>query len=381
MFRKRCSASVLPMFAAVWLGLIASPLVAQPGPGEQERVPDEVMRADPITQADRNKLAPFFEKYVDQLLNGTDAEVVKARTRLINPLNALIASDSFKSNYSQMLAERIDPALDSDRIIVQFNAMIIAGRLEHSAVVGLIEKAFSSASPAVRYGAAKAVTEVVSGTSDVLTDAQKRGILALLSDQIGKEQSAPVLEKCLEALSELDIPEADQKALEALDNRVNFHVKAAAGWVLPQRNATRMAAETAILNNLYRKMITDQAEGANVTQTARELARVVRKYMYVAGRQLEATAKANVDISSDLREDRIEMIRAADIILQFVAENVFEIPNNRRPERLRDALAINDWSTVVIRSDQWRRVLERDLDVPQSQNDVPAPPARQAAQP
>lgn len=303
----------------------------------QDNLSTDLVTAEALTSEQQQTVQRYLAQWGEQLRTADASQITPARQRLIEPMNNPTGpSEAFLSYYSPRLATYLEEALDSDRLIVRLNAMIVATRMASNEALPLIEKGLVDENAGVRYWAAKAVQHLAE--NDAWTQQQGRNLLARLVNQLGTEQTGWVVQQLMLATVELDVPEASGQVLDALNQRVQDHF---------QEPGRSLQAEQAGLDRLWRQMIADERE----SRTRRQLARTAYRYMRLAGTHL-----SRGNIPEEHQASYATVIEDADRIMRTLNEQL----NGSQdvPEVPAQAVRQQDWDRVLVIADRWEQVLQ-----------------------
>lgn len=330
--------SLLPIMAMIAAIGLHAPIVRA-----QDRLPQDVITADPLSAAQQAQVDSFAEYWVVQLVEGEPPQIADARRKLIEYLTIPGSSATYRAAMNQAIIQRFKPVVGDDRLITRLNGMIVVNYLTDPGAFDLVATGLQDASPAVRYWAAKAVAQITQrGT---LTVAQQQQLLQLLQDALGNEKDTAVLAELLKALNALNIPAAKDALIVALGQQVKL---------FRQEPAARFQTMYEAMQELYIKLIRlDAQTPGGVNPQIIELARVAMFYNQLAAQQL----KNDPEMSPELIADKSQMVELSDTILRFALNTL--APGSREPDRIDNAITFKDWDFVLVQADRWKQTLRR----------------------
>lgn len=334
---------IRPGSLLLFMAILALLAVHAPFARAQDRLPQDVITADPLAGPQEDQVDTFADFWVDQLLNGDAPQVSEARRKLIEYLTIPGSSAAFRDALNKAIIERFDPVVKSDRLITRLNGMIVVNYLTDTGAFGLVGIGLQDQSPAVRYWAAKAVAQITQRGQ--LAAGQQQQLLQLLEQGLGNEEDAAVLAELLKALNALNIPAAKDALITALGEQVKFFRAAP-----DARFQTLYDAMQALYIDLIRL---DAQNPGGVNPQITELARVALLYNQLAAEQL----KNDPDLSPELINDKAQMVKLTDTILRFAVDTL--APGSRKPDPIDNAITFKDWDFVLVQADRWRQTLRR----------------------
>ncbi|MFW6059624.1 MAG: HEAT repeat domain-containing protein [Phycisphaeraceae bacterium] len=320
---------------AALLALVALHFTAGLATG-QDNISTDLLTADDLSNEQQQRIDSYVASWCQQLHDGDDADVTRSRQRLAEPLNnPTEPSTTFTGYYSPKLAECLLRGLETDRLIVRLNAMIVVTYMVTEDALPLIEQGLGDENPGVRYWAAKAVQRLAS--REVWTRAQQVQLLQQLTDRLGQEQTGWVVQQLMLAIVGLELPEAAERMLTALNERVEGHA---------ENPGRAIQAEQTGLERLYRELL-----GEGDRAALRQLARTGYRYMRLAGTHLERG-----HVPEGYRPGYAEVIDVADTIMRTVNEELNG--SQELPEATGEAVRQQDWDRVLVIADRWEQVLQ-----------------------
>ena len=322
----------LPGFLAV-LGLLAS--AGLPAFG-QDRIPVEIIVAEELSDDQQETITGYVDHWCQRLNGGEDAEVTLARRRLAEPLNQGRATEAFLRAYTEPVQPCLDEAVQSDRMIVRLNAMIVTTDMTGETALPLIRQGVQDENAAVRYWAVKAVRTI--STQRSWPSEQERQLLDFLTESLRGEQAGAVVQQLMLSITELDLAEAPGRTLEALNRRIAAH----------RANPGRaVQAEQAGLRQLFRKLMGGDAGN----QTLRQLGRTAYLYMRVAVTQLQAG-----NVPEQHRDGYTSLVLLADHIMR----NTHDALNGTQnlPDPIQSLVQQQQWQQLMVRVDRWQTIMK-----------------------
>lgn len=220
---------VMPGLAVFLLGLITQAAGSSPAP----TLPDDLIRATAISEAQRTRITEFVGYWVDSMLPGEGDEpeprdVIEARSRLTGPLgrNPLPA---FRTAYEQTLANGLAGVFDRPEVLLRINAALAMGPMRTEAILIPARRAIADDSPAVRYWAARSLRLFLE--SDLqqarfwlsnIPEPVQIAILDMLEPLLATEPSPDVMREMSAAVVVLGLDRADRVLLERLNERIRL---------------------------------------------------------------------------------------------------------------------------------------------------------------
>lgn len=327
-------------FAIVVIGVLSSITSTAFG---QHKIPYDVVTATTALSIEQQEtINRYINHRTELLLQGTKEQIVEARQELTEPLIWAGGTEIFHLAYSSAANHYISQGLNSDRLLVRLNTMIVVHDLKGSGVVSLIQRGLGDANPSVRYWAGKAVTQA--GIQGRLSIQEQTMILNVLVLAIQKETSEHVLQRLLVGLVGLNIPESASKLLDELNNRVALH---AANPNLP------LSAAIEGLRTLFVKTVEAKSNGQDVPSDAvRQIALVAYRYL-----ALSATLLDTDRFDEEHRNQYLDMIELVDAALGWTARQMSS--NLPVPPSIKDDLERQNWPIIRLHTEEWKRLLEK----------------------
>ncbi len=333
----------LPVICA--LLLCAAPLRAQ----ERRLSSDILSTASALDPAQTRTVASFVADLVDQLLNGNQDQVLDARTTLVEPFVTPNASNIFKTAYSTALTKALEVGVTSDRMLVRINVQLIIGQLTDPTAIALVETGLKDKSPAVRYLAAKsgaaigARFELPANPEDPAYTSNgevQRKLLTALVATLSSESDYIVVEQLLAGIGALNLPEARDKLMLGLTERVTVR---AVNTQLP------VAAEHNTLTRVFSRVVREATAGRAVEPNFLKMLAVV------AGRNMRLSAKLLDEngVPAALAPQHAEMIKLGDTIIRWTAQQL-KTPADKLPkDDIKAGLDGRKWTEVRLRVEEW----------------------------
>jgi|GEM_PF-2429425 len=296
----------------------------------------------------------YVQDLVDQMINGNQDQVITARGKLIEPFVNPGASAIFKTAYSGALVTSLEPGVNSDRVFVRISTQMVVAQLTDAAAVALVETALADKVSAVRYLAAKAAAAI--GPRFVIpqdsedpqfntnSEAQQK-LLAALVTALGKETDNIVVEQLLAGIGGLTLPEARERLLLGLNERVS---------VRAQNVHLGVAAERATLARLFNKVVRENSEGKPVPVG------LLKQLIVVAGRNMRLTAKLldEGNVHESLVSQHTSMLELSNTIVRWVAVQKFELAEDTLPKNdIEDNVDNTSWPEIRLRAEEWVNIL------------------------
>lgn len=308
------------------------------------KIPYSTITANGAVTSDQlSDIESYLDERIPLLLEGSEAEVVRARRELIEPLSWAGGTPIFHLAYSSATANRLPQAIKAEQLLVRLNAMIIINSLNDPGVVTLIKSGLEDKSPAVRYWAGKAVNQTITNR---MSDGEQQSLLEVLTRAMLREKSERVLQRLLVAVVGLDIPEAATRLLDALNKRVALH---ASNPSMP------LGAGLEGLRTLFIKMVGAKANDQDApVQTIRKLAVVAIRYLDLCASLLDMD-RASLENQSKYRE----MIKLSDAILRWSVRQMPPEGGANIPPTVKSDILARNWPLIRLRAEEWKRVLNQ----------------------
>lgn len=326
--------------------LVAVMLVIHTAAAQPQAIPREIVQAQQaLNAAQRNVVRAAVDADLHLLQTGQPADIAEARKRLIARFRLPGASRIFLLDYSARISGSIGPSLAAERpLLVRLNAMIVVSHLVDAGAIELIRTGLADPSPAVRYWAAKAATQV----AGQLGDAQHPRLLEILRPVLNKAHGDHVTGQLLLAVIALSPGEAVELALAAINERTT--ARAADVRLSP-------AGDLAAMRAMFRRIIFQLDTLPDATP---------RRFMQAAYRQLELSARLADpggaladDIAATLRQDNVEMVRYADRALRETLKAV-DADMQGLPAPIEDLVDAGKWADIrALRLPNWKQYLSR----------------------
>lgn len=315
--------------------------VASVAAAQTNKIPYEIVTAtSALSGAQRQEIDRYAQDMIARLTFGTLNEAVQARKDLIEPMSWAGSSDIFHLAYSSAVSGRLSQAIGSEQVHVRLNAMIVVGSLRDPGTVGLIQKGLADPTPAVRYWAGKAISQV--GVQASLSETEQRTLLRALTSAMETETSERVLQRLLVGLVGLNIPEADAQLLSALNRRVDLHA---------DNSSLSLEAEMEGLRTLFVKFVQARSNSQTVpAQTVQQLTLVAYRYFI-----LSATLLDSGRLNQDSFAQYPKMLQITDTILGWAVSQM--PPSGPPPAPIKNELANQNWQLIHLRAEEWKRTL------------------------
>lgn len=261
--------------------------VAPAAMAQRQRLADAVVsNPGPLPQQAVDAIETYVKTWATQMLEAeSDQAVVEARRQLLEPVQRqapVQTTDVVRDAIGRAAAAMLEPAIRSERELVRLNALIVLSQMPTGDSAPILTAGLIDDNRGIRYWAAKAIAEIgqfAQPGQSLFTAARQRGLLQALNKVMPTETSAMVLEQMYRALGSLTLPEAQKSLLDILAQRVRLHV---------QKVNPGLRADVKGINNLYSRLIVQQAVGNEVDQPLRRLIAVVAQYQLVVARGLQA---------------------------------------------------------------------------------------------
>lgn len=344
------------------MAILCCVVVSAPALGQHDDLPNEVVTAgQALNDAQQRAVNQYVDHWIDGLNSGSDARVVQSRKQLVEPLKLPIATAIFKKAYSTAVSARLLRATNSKDTLTRVNAQIVAGELVDPGAVAIVEVGIKDASPGVRYHGGKAVASVAANI-ERFPEADQRKLLAVLVDALAKEEEPQVIRGLLEAMASLPLTDARATVLQVLNDRVPLHA---------MDPGKPMGAEVKSLRTIFTNVIRESAQSDSPppTRTTRALAQTAFRYMLLSSMIMDKGVVDEVH-AADLKQ----MVERADQVLAWAVPTLAPEHKDALPkDRIQTLVQLNQWVQVLLRVEEWRKL----LTVPPIQfkaNDLAVPP-------
>ena len=322
-----------------------------------ERLPTS--KDEAMVETDKAIINSYVQKWVGQLVDGSDDQVQEARQKLIVPLDDN-PTQYFLIEYRRKMVGRLVSAFRSKRFIVRLNVMIIASALGDPGATNLLTDGLQDENPGVRYWSAMAVANITA-VSDKLTDVQQQALLKALASALQVEQVEPVLQRLMLALAALDIPGAAPMVLDALNKRVPAHLA---------NPRLALIAEIVGMKRLIRRMIADP--NGVTSRDVRLFTIVAVRYFILAAMLLEENK-----IPESTMSDYVSMLERADEYLHWLAQQQ-GVTKDQLPQELRKPIKPlvdgKAWPRTKLRAAEWENLLLNNLKFKPEELEIKPPP-------
>lgn len=323
---------------AVWGLVLCCLAVATPTRAQVDRLdPALVAKNGPWSGSERQEVEDYVDAQVDRLLSANEESITRAREALTNPFDTAGVTAPFKSQFSEVLAEKLGKTLKDTPLKVRINTMIVCENLTHASGMVLINEGLADENAGVRYPAAKAVAHLLAAGS--LNKTQQNNVLVKLEELIDVEPDPYIVQPLLDAMFQTG---DFTRTLAALNRRVDWHVARPDQSYDPERNT------------LFQIYIASITSGGSVTlDDVKELARASTRYFLLAAQQLNQNA---VPRGND--RSHIELIRAAHTCLAHAYQKSESkvVP----PKDPSNEINFRNWGEVLRCAQGWVDLLKQD---------------------
>lgn len=254
---------------------------------QRQRLADAVVsNAGPLSSQATDAIETYVKTWSAQLLAAKDdPSIVEARQQLLEPVQRqapVQTTPVVADAIARATAAMLKPVIKNPDDLARMNALIVLSQMPTGESAPILAAGLTDDNRGIRYWAAKAVAEVgkfAQPGQSPFTDKQQQDLLAALNKVMPTETSAMVLEQMYRALGSLTIPAAQKSLLDILDQRIRLHV---------QQVNPGLRADAKGINNLYSRLIVQQAVGNNVNAPLQHLIASSAKYALVAAKGLQA---------------------------------------------------------------------------------------------
>lgn len=335
---SRCLLGPLAILAlAALVASTASTALAQAG----RSLPSDIITAQELSSEQRDRVVQYASHWCERMLAQRDADVSEAQRRLTEPLRSPAGpSPRFLEAYSEPLVDGLARCLAADeRTHVRLNAMIVVAYMPPAPAIELIGQGVEDENPAVRYWALKSVQQIANRHG--WSNGQQLELLEMLTEVLRQEQATVVVRQVMLGLVGLDVRDAMEQTLEALNERADAH-EASPGQAL--------APELTGLEQLFRRLI-EAEDAAAASRDLRELSRTAYRYI-----RLAAVSLNDGSVASEYAATYRSLILLADQILH---EAHSELDGGQNPPpRVGSDVQNEDWSQVLDKAQQWGALLQ-----------------------
>jgi len=231
-----------------------------------------------FTVEQRERVAGFWETWSERMREAsTEADLVDARRRLVEPLRRPGVTEAFRQQYAAIGLSPLRRLVASDTPGVRFNALIVLAHARRSLAAEIATPMLDDDHVAVRYWAGKAIALGLDDDGPATLDPGQRATLRqALRAAVIAEHHGPVREQMYRALAQLDSTDARQALLSALEANLARYVEA---------GVTRdLSAEVDALTQLRVALSANRMRSEAVK---RQLIVVAAKYLQLAQRTVE----------------------------------------------------------------------------------------------
>ena len=311
--------------------------------------PEVIIASGALSPRQQQALDEDASKLVEQLIKGSDADVVKARSELLDPFDKAPKDRAFfKIAYSGSVAHALFDAgaMKSPRLIVRLNTMIIVAQLFDAAAIKLIDMGLADANPAVRYWGAKAAGQLAQAKSD-----EDHWLLAAAATE--RASLTPSRHRRPRSPS----PDALQQELKSLQWGGSMSLTRSLGSLpplipaspsTPPIQTSRMTADTGGLHELYVDQVQQAIEAAVDPAAMRKLVLVSYRYLALIAQQL-----VDGKPSPEIEAQYWEMLKICNVALPWAAEKV--APSFVPPGDLKTFIDTHDKLGIQLRSADWKQ--------------------------
>jgi len=329
-----------------------SPVLAQSGPA----LDDAIMRLDGRWNSEQRRQAERYIQAYARQLNAADVPqtLADARQSLIAKLQTPGATTTAKDQYSAIAATAIEPAVGRDNSpLARLNAMIVAGSLFGGHAINLVVDAMDDPSVAVQYWAFKAAAQMAGqqiGEQRILSEKPRRQLLDAATDALAADRvrTTDVRDKAYDVLAQLDLPEAHEQLIMAMDARLAHYVNTGLD--------DSLRAERTGFRRLYRSLLEAQIQQRADEQQIRQLLQLATRYLRLIG------AKAADGIPTDAQPVCVELVDQLERTLNWAAKVFDEGLSSDTTPKLRDPFVAgrgNQYAEFRLNAEAWVNLVRR----------------------
>lgn len=329
-------------FAALALGLPLFVNLTASGQTQPPSIPAGIVTAQTVSLEQQGEIARVVTPLLQKLATASDEEVAKARLdilRLYNSAITLKGTPAFFAAISTVIADGLEPAAKSDRIICRINAMLVGSRALSPKTLAILSRGLEDPTPAVRYAAGRAMAMMLDpeitgqDPQNVLNTSEFKAMVEVLAKSMDGETNSTLLAQLTLAMSRIPIEEARENTLASLASTLKT--------LQANPTGSSLANELVALRSVY---INDATN--NDFSRAKLLAETGLGYAKLAASQL---ASSNLDLSNVLRQQREQLIDIGLATVQFASSANGGIESLQTPRakqeisKLQNAISQRKW--------------------------------------
>lgn len=208
-------------------------LAAMPALG-QRFMPQEIVEADPITEAMNDRIIAVVDPPMFDLgrPDPDPKDITEAREQILSLFRANQPSSAYLQALSAAISSRMSDAVNHESPLVRMNAMIILGSLVDDGSKPLIDKGLKDKNDAVKHWAVNALGKRCLWWKARIAANDGRGMQTKIDDAIGQIQSLidqeqpphPIVVRAgLDALVKMNTALSREALIELLNQRVALH--------------------------------------------------------------------------------------------------------------------------------------------------------------
>ncbi|QNN24185.1 hypothetical protein HED60_18550 [Planctomycetales bacterium ZRK34] len=329
----------------VGLFVLALAVMSPAAQAQRQRLADAIVsNPGPLPSQATDAIETYVKTWAGQLLTAeSDKQIIEARQQLLEPVQRqapVQTTDVVRDAVARATAAMLKPAVKNSSDLARMNTMIVLAQMPTGDSAPTLATGLADKNRGIRYWAAKAVAEVskfAQPGQSPFSNAQQQSLLDALNKVMPTETSAMVLEQMYRALGSLTIPAAQKSLLDILDQRIKLHVK---------QVSPGLRADAKGINNLYSRLIVQQAVGNNVNPALRQLTAVSGKYLLVVAKGLQADK-----VEQDLVPVCMELIQVVDDIFSNMLKQ-FD-PNHMPGPSLVAAARSSQFPVLLLNTLDW----------------------------
>jgi hypothetical protein len=308
-----------------------------------QEISQGTISANNISNAQDQEIQKFVSAWADKLGTGDPEAVRDARTKLMDPLQRG-GTPAFNVTYSKDLSALIRNMVTADKpILVRLNAMIVASRLVDPGVVPLIQTAVVDDSPAIRFWGAKTASEYATNVKEI-PFADQTVILDSLSGALAREQYSEPLQQMIIAMCKLTIPQATDRVLIGLNNRVT---------ACATNPNTSRSADYQGMRLIFTRLVQQVGSGIPVDpKTVVALVKVAYRNALLSAAVLDAN-----NVNEQYVRDYTEMLTLSDTVMKWGYTDLN--PSGTPPPSFKDVIPLSQWPKIRLGLLEWEKILQQ----------------------
>lgn len=315
---------------------VASAANAQAKP---DPISGDIIRATTLTGAQQTKISEFVGYWATKLINGESTDVAEARGELIGPLKKG-GTQLFNDTYGKEVAGRLTKAVESDKVLVRINGMIVAKELMDEKVDDIIKIGLKDESAPGRYLAGKVAANVLAADEGLVNGGRKAAIYKMVADAMKLEKSPWVFEELARALIAYGQTPGYITVLERINDRTDRHAA---------KLTTEISVDLSLLSQLFNNLVVTIARQGK--QVDRDVLVAVCKTTYrLAWFAVNARDKGVND--SDIDSALSQIVDLSSDVLPYIVQKIDPTVRPPAPWKRQQVplqkLALSEFPAILI---------------------------------